>query len=259
MALLDLHATASLPRLAAEVEQGPVHQAPVRPAPTHPAPVHPALRAVLRRVGLSLLVACVIPAIVFYSLFVAFGIWPAIVAALCWSYGAIAVRALTGRRTSGMLLLTAGVLTVRTIVALAAQSTFIYFLQPVLTDLLIGTTFLVSALTTRPVVARLAGDFYPLTDELHARPGIQRLFRRLTLVWAAALLAKAAVVFMLLESQPLGTFVLAKGIVVPVTNASCIAFTVVLATAVARHEGLLPTRTAILRTWPHSTTSHVTS
>jgi hypothetical protein len=225
------------------------------PAPVVLAqPVHPQLRNVLRRVAVNLLVACVIPGIVFYSMFVTFGVWPAIVASLTWSYGAIAVRRLTGRRTSGMLLLTAGVLTLRTIVALASHSTFIYFLQPVLTDLLIGTAFLASALTARPVVARLAGDFYPLTDELHARPAMRRLFRRLTLLWAAALLAKAAVVFTLLMSQPLGTFVLAKSILVPITNASCIALTIVAATAVARHEGLLPTRTAILRVWPSRTT-----
>jgi hypothetical protein len=244
MTLLDLPVEGTLPPAAPEVEQGHVP--------------HPCLRAVLRRVGLNLLVACVIPGIIFYSLFLAFGVWPAIVGGLAWSYGAITFRALTGRRTSGMLLITAGVLTLRTIVALAAQSTFIYFLQPVLTDLLIGTTFLVSALTMRPVVARLAGDFYPLTDELHARPGIRRLFRRLTLLWAAALLSKAVVVFILLETQPLGTFVLAKGIVVPLTNVTCIGLTVVVATAVARHEGLLPTRTAILRLWP-SRTSRATS
>ena len=235
MALLDVAAPAS---------QGPVQ--------------HPELRAVLRRVGLNLLVACVIPGIAFYTLFMVFGIWPAIGGGLAWSYGAITVRALTGRRTSGMLLLTAAVLTVRTIVALAAHSTFIYFLQPVLTDLLIGTAFLASTLTARPVVARLAGDFYPLTDELHARPGIRRLFRRLTVLWAVALLSKAAVVFVLLQTQPLGTFVLAKGIVVPVTNATCIGLTIVIATAVARHEGLLPRRTAILRLWP-SRTSRATS
>jgi hypothetical protein len=52
--------------------------------------------------------------------------------------------------------------------------------------------------------------------------------------------------------------VLAKSILVPVTNASCIALTVLAAVTVARHEGLLPMRTAILRVWP-STTSRATS
>ena len=239
MALLELPADASLRLPAGKGGQGPAQ--------------HPCLRAVLSRLGLNLLVACVIPGILFYCLFVALGVWPAIVGGLAWSYGAISFRALTGRRTSGMLLLTAAVLTVRTVVALAAQSTFVYFLQPVLTDLVIGTTFLLSALTVRPMVARLAGDFYPLTDELHARLRVRRLFRKLTLLWAAALLSKATVVFTLLVSQPLGTFVLAKGIIVPVTNVSCIVLTVLLSTSVARREGLLPQRTAILRSWPWKT------
>ncbi len=60
-------------------------------------------------------------------------------------------------------------------------------------------------------------------------------------------------VFALLVSQPLATFVLAKGVIVPITNATCIGLTVVAATSVARREGLLPTRTAILRVWPYRT------
>jgi hypothetical protein len=232
-----------------------VDGAPPAPAPDvdEPAAAHPCLGSVLRRVGLNLLVACLIPGVLFYAMFVGFGIWPAIIAGLVWAYGAIAFRALTGRSTSGMLLLTAGVLTVRTVIALAAQSTFIYFLQPVLTDLLIGGAFLVSVLTVRPVVARLASDFYPLTAELHARPGIRRLFRRLTLLWAAALLGKAVVVFILLQTEPLATFVLVKSILVPVTNLTCIVLTVLVATAVARHEGLLPRRGAILPAWLSAT------
>ncbi len=182
------------------------------------------------------------------------GIWPAIGAGLLWSYGAIAVRALAGRRPSGMLLLTAGVLTIRTMVALAAHSTFIYFLQPVLTDLLIGTTFLVSALTARPVVARLAGDFYPLTDELHARPGIQRLFRRLTLLWALALLAKATVVFALLQTQPLRDVRAGQGHRrarhqrAPASGSPCWS----RPPWPAARGCLAAARTAILRTWPHA-------
>ena len=241
MALLDLAVSAPLPRPPVTVEQG---QSSVAAAPTHLA-----MASVLRRLGANLLVACVVPAAVFYTLFVSFGIWPAILSTLAWSYGAISVRALTRRRASGLLFLTAGVLSVRTVVALLSHSTFIYFLQPVLVDALIGTTFLVSAFTARPMVARLAGDFYPLTDELHARPALQRLFRRLTLLWALALLAKATAMFTLLQTQPLATFVLVKSIAVPLTNATCIGLTVVAATAVARREGLLPRRTAILRPW----------
>jgi hypothetical protein len=236
----------------------PVAESRTRRAEVVQGPVHADLRAVLRRVGVNLLVACVVPAVMFASLFTAFGVWPAILAGLVWSYGAITVRALTGRRALGLLFLTAGVLTLRTGVALAAHSTFVYFLQPVLVDLLVGSAFLASVGTARPVVARLAGDFYPLTEELHGRPGVQRLFRRLTLLWAGALLAKAAVVFTLLQTQPLDTFVLAKSVVVPLTNAGCIGLTVLLATSVARHEGLLPQRAAILRPWP-SRTSRATS
>jgi hypothetical protein len=198
----------------------------------------PGLVAILRRVALNLLVAMVIPGFVFYSLYIALGVWPAIVGALCWSYGAIAFRAVTGRRTSGMLLLTAGVLTARTIISLLAHSTFIYFLQPVLTDVLVGSAFLLSLLTARPVVARLAGDFYPLTDEINARPAIILLFRRLTLLWALVCLAKAAVVLWLLLSQPLPTFVMVRAFTVPTTNVVTIGLTIIAAAAVARREGL---------------------
>lgn len=214
---------------------------PRRPAsevdPVAP-PERPGLRAILGRVALSLLIACVIPGVVFYTCYLLVGVWPAILAALCWSYAAIAFRALTGRRTSGMLLLTAVVLTLRTVVALLAHSTFIYFLQPVLSDLVVGSLFLLSLLTARPVVARLAGDFYPLTAEISARPAICLLFRRLTLFWALVCLGKATVVLWLLLSQPLPTFILARAVTVPTTNVVAIALTILAATAVARREGL---------------------
>jgi len=92
MALL-VPAPATLRRSQTEREQG--HLTPL------PTP-HPTLGAILRRVGANLLVACAVPAALFYSCYVTFGVWPAMVAALGWSYGAIAFRALTGRRASGM-------------------------------------------------------------------------------------------------------------------------------------------------------------
>ena len=47
--------------------------------------------SVIRRVSLSLLIAVVVPAVLFYAVFVTAGVWSAIVAALAWSYGAIGV------------------------------------------------------------------------------------------------------------------------------------------------------------------------
>ena len=205
-------------------------------ASAHPRPT---VGAVARRVATSLVIACAVPATVFYTTFRVLGVWPAIFAALAWAYGAIAWRSLTGRRPSGLLILTAAVLTGRTLIALMADSTFLYFLQPVITDALIGTAFLASLAVGRPVVARLAGDFYPMDDELALRPGIQRLFRHLTLLWALLALGKATMTLWLLTSQSLETFVLVKSVAVLGINGSAVAATIGLAVLVARREGLL--------------------
>jgi intracellular septation protein A len=205
----------------------------------------PNLGAIIRRVSVSLVIACAVPAVVFYTTFRLYGVWIAIVAALCWSYGAIAWRALTGRRTSGLLILTTAVLTLRTTVALLTDSTFLYFLQPIITDALIGTVFMASALTARPMVGRLAGDFYPMDDELACRPRVRQLFRHLTVLWASLALAKAAFTYWLLQSQSVDTFLLVKSLSMPSINASAVAATIGLAVLVGRREGLLRPRPAL--------------
>jgi intracellular septation protein A len=209
------------------------------PVSTTPVPTRPRLRTVLRRVGLSLTVACAIPAALFFTSYQLFGVWPAIIVALCWSYGAIAFRALTGRRTSGLLVLTAIVLTGRTVVAAVAHSTFFYFLQPIITDGVVAATFLLSLASARPIVARLAGDFYPMDAELSLRPRMRRLFWRLTAMWAVVCLAKAVAMFWALNSLSLDTFVLVKSISMPAANLLAVVATVSAAVLVGRKEGLL--------------------
>jgi hypothetical protein len=194
---------------------------------------------VLRRVGLSLTVACAIPAALFLVSYELLGVWPAILGALAWSYGAIGWRALTGRRTSGLLVLTAVVLTARTAVALVAQSTFFYFLQPIITDSVVAAAFLLSLTTARPMVARLAGDFYPMDTELSLRPRIRRLFWHLTALWAVVCLAKAVTMFWALSSLSLDTFVMVKSISMPASNLVAVVVTVGAAVLVGRREGLL--------------------
>jgi intracellular septation protein A len=202
----------------------------------------PQLGTVIRRVALNLAIACVIPAALFYASFRIADVWTAIAFALAWGYGAIAWRALTRRRTSGLLILTAAVMTMRTVIALATDSTYLYFLQPIITDGLIAATLLVSLATARPMVARLAGDFYPLDRELSLRPRIRRLFWYLTLMWGVLCLGKATLTLWLLQSQSLETFMLAKSISAPTINALAVAATVAAAVVVARKEGLLGPR-----------------
>jgi intracellular septation protein A len=202
-------------------------------------PRHLRLADVLRRLVMSLVVACAIPAALFYTCFRLDGVWTAIFAALAWSYGAIAWRALTGRRTSGLLVLTALVMTGRTGVALLTDSTFLYFLQPIITDGLIGTTFVLSLTTTRPMVSRLAGDFCPLDEEQRSRPRVRRLFQHLTLLWGLLCLGKATLTLWLLESQSMQTFLLVKSVSVLSLNAMAIGLTLGAAVVVARREGFL--------------------
>jgi uncharacterized membrane protein len=199
----------------------------------------PCLMTIIRRVGLSLLVACVIPATVFYVALVVAGVWPAIFAALGWSYGAIAWRAVTRRRPSGLLILTAVVMTGRTALSMVADSTFLYFIQPVVSDGLVAAVFLVSLATARPMVARLAGDFYPMDAALARRPRIRRLFWYLTLMWALLCVGKAGMTLLLLNSQSLETFVLVKSLLVLALNALAVTATITFAALVARREGLL--------------------
>ncbi len=215
--------------------------APSAPTADHDdtAPHRPGLMAVIRRVSLSLLIAVVVPAVLFYGFFVLGGVWTAIAAAMVWSYGAIAWRALTGRRTSGLLILAALLLTGRTALSVVADSPWLYFLQPIITDGVVALLFLLSLASARPMVARLAGDFYPMDHELHARPRVRRLFRNLTIMWAVLGLAKAAAMLWLLQSQTLGTFVLVKSISMLAINVLAAFATIGLAALVARKEGLM--------------------
>ena len=218
--------------------------------PTAHAAHRPRIRTVCKRVAATLLIACAVPATVFYVTLMVTDVWIAMVAALVWSYGAIAFRALTGRRTSGLLILTAAILTGRTVAAAVADSTFVYFLQPIISDGIVASAFMLSLASARPIVARLAGDFYPMDHELHMRPRIRRLFFQLTVMWAALCLGKATMNLWLLHSQSLETFVLVQGISAVSLNSLAAAATIAAAAVVGRKEGLLGPVAAVVAPAP---------
>lgn len=193
---------------------------------------------VLRRCGPHVIEATIIPAILFYVCLVGLGLGAAYTAALAWTYGALCVRRYRGLAIPGILVLGVAAITVRTLVAVVSGSAFLYFFQPALGTAAMGLVFLGSIALGRPLIGRVACEFWPIPPAAMDRPGVRRLFRNLTLVWAGVNLASAAATLSLLWWLPLVTFVAVRQVSALGITAVGVLLTVVLSLRTARREGL---------------------
>ncbi len=163
----------------------------------------PSLRELARRALPQALEAAIVPAILYVLASQVAGPRVAIFAPLAWAVGAVWWRAARGRTVPGMMLLALVTLLARSMIAFAADSTFVYFLQPSLGGIALAGAFLVSVAIDRPLVRRFAGDVCVLPPEVLARPAVHRCFRRLSVVWGLYGLANAALgLFMLTALTP---------------------------------------------------------
>ena len=214
--------------------------APSRSVSAVQRPARPHLRDVVARVAVSLATAVFAPAALLWVMLVIFNVATAVLVALAWMVGAMGWRWATKRRVSGLLLLTLGIMTVRTAFTLITGNTFIYFVQPVFADFAVAAIFLGSLWSARPIIARLAPDFYPMSVAVAARPEMRALFRRLTLMWGLVIVVKGTVTLWLLESLSTVNFVLIKGGAIITLTLTAAIVTVVWSVIVGRQEGLLP-------------------
>jgi len=229
----------SLAVVVSEVERPMLIAAPIGDgAPVSPLSKLRVLQAVGRRSLPSLIEATVIPAILFYVFFTTLGPTPAMLGVLVWTYGAVLRRIIGGHGVPGVLQLAVIGLTVRTIVGILS-GTFMYFLQPIATTLALALVFLGSMLFGRPMIARMASDFCPLSPEIAGRPGVIRLFSGLTLLWAGVHLLSAVTTFTMLVSLPTTTFVAFRSVVSLAITISAIVLTVSWSIRTARTEDLV--------------------
>jgi intracellular septation protein A len=168
----------------------------------------------------------IIPVGLFYVFLRVAGVWGAVIAGLGWSYAAIARRLLRGDRVPGLLVLAALGMTVRTAIAAASGSVFLYFLQPSLVTVVVAGAFLLSVPAGKPLAGRLAHDFCPLPASLMDRPAIKQVFVRITLLWAFVNLVNATVTIWLLLTTPVAVYVAAKTLVSLAVTAAGIAVSV---------------------------------
>jgi hypothetical protein len=199
----------------------------------------PLLYAVARRGLPNLIEATVFPAILFYVAIRTINAPVAMAAVLVWAYVAILRRVVRGTTIPAILVLATMGLTIRTLVGLVSGSTFAYFIQPIATTVALAAVFFGSVVIGRPVIARLAHDFCPLSADVAGLPAVGRLFGGLTLLWAAVHLATAALTFSMLTTMPVATFVAFKTVACLAVTVGAIVITIFWALRVVRSEHLV--------------------
>jgi hypothetical protein len=166
---------------------------------------HLALRAVPR-----LIEGVLAPTALFLLLVNTAGVGAAIAGGFFWSASVIVVRRLLGRRVPTLVFVGLGVLFLRTALALATGSSFLYFLQPTLGTGTVGLVILASALAGRPIVLRLARDFCPLPEDSMGDPHLRRFFLGISFMWGVTQLLNAGITLWLLVSQSVSTYVITR-------------------------------------------------
>jgi hypothetical protein len=196
------------------------------------------VRAVTRRLLPYLVEATLVPMLLFYICLQTLDLRWAFLAALCWSYGAVLRRLVRRRPIPALLLLGCLGITVKTVIFLLSDNSFVYFLQPILRTLLTSAALALSVFIGRPLIARFAADFCPLSPELQTRTAVVQLFRRLTFLWAGLNAAAATASFVLLVTVPTAVFVGTATLAAWIITGSGVVVTVFDATRTARGEGL---------------------
>lgn len=194
----------------------------------------------MARVAVSLLTAVVVPAFLLWASLVLFGFAVAVTVVLSWMVGAMCWRRATGRPVSGLLVLGLTVMILRTTLTLMTGSTFVYFVQPAVGDVVIAAVFVGSLWTARPLAAQLAPDFYTMDDLRAAQPAIRLHFRRLTLLWGVVMLAKGIVTLWLLATLSTVDFVVVKSVTIFSITVTATAITIAWSAVVLRVEARAP-------------------
>lgn len=167
----------------------------------------PSGRDCFRHAGRHIVEGAIIPTLTFYLVLTEVSLHWALLASLMWSYLIISVRLSRRRRVPGLVLVSAGLITVRTVVALGANSSFLYFLQPSIGNFCIAVLFLASLVPGKPMTRRLAEDFCVVPAALDARPRFAQFFVRLTILWAFVCAANGLGTLFLLLHSSLGAFI----------------------------------------------------
>ncbi|WP_219462489.1 VC0807 family protein [Nonomuraea rhizosphaerae] len=152
----------------------------------------------------------ILPVAVFYVGMIVSGVTGGIVLAVAWVYAGVAWRLARRRAVPGALLLAAGTVTVRAVLALLSGSAVIFFLQPTLGVFCASAGFLATVRVRRPLVRRVAEDLVPLPEHVTEHAVMRSFYTRQSLLWGCAQFGNASLSLWLLLSQSLQTYLIVR-------------------------------------------------
>lgn len=175
----------------------------------------PAFGPIVRHALPNLIECNLVPVGMFILLLNMIGTTAAIIGALGWTLIAVVRRRLAHKVIPGLLVLTSITLTVRSLIALATGSLFVYFIQPTAGTALVGLAFFFSVPMGQPLAERLAHDLCPFDEQTRAHPALRLFLARVSVLWAVASMINFAITLWLLLTQTATTFLLAKALLGP--------------------------------------------
>jgi hypothetical protein len=122
----------------------------------------------------------------------------------------IALRKVVTRSVTTLLMISALVLTVQTVVAISTGYMWMFQLQFPLGNLAMCVMFARTAPTRKPLVAQLAAEVVALKQP---HPGLHRFFQGATWLWAGVFLLLTLGLAVMMETEPFKLFMLLSSVV----------------------------------------------
>jgi intracellular septation protein A len=165
----------------------------------------------------------VAPIVVFYLVWKADGLGPAIAASTVVYLALVAWLIRRGRDVT-LLAVGAVFVVIQALVGLAAHSATVYLAQPVVLSALWALAYFVSVAIRRPLIGVFAGAWYPFPPWFRASAPFKREFGMQSLVWGVYCLARAALRLYVLLDKGVGGFVLISIVTGPPLFAALVAW-----------------------------------
>jgi hypothetical protein len=159
------------------------------------------------KAGPHLFVAAVVPTVCFLVGRDLWGLGGAICLALGWNAACQATRRLRGYDWSGLLVIGSITLGLRAMAALALNSARIYFLAPAVITAIMGAVYIGTALGSKPLLNRVAGDLIPTSVLDTEDPRIWTLLRVSSVIYGAEQMVSALVSIVMVENMSTTSYV----------------------------------------------------